>query len=312
MQGSTVNSFDLPAQPLVKPDPQLEKLNKNNQRFKWSIILVACGTVLMAASAIFSFWDKHALAIFLPDLFIMLFSGVSLVSSRLLTKNVSNYWKRLEQRRQAAARGDQRLLADEQPVADAHAYPLPLTIRQRPRMASFAILVACTLVSCLVGGGIAILFLTRMQPSPHHTSLSPLFTFVFIGIFALLGLAMALVVPIVLYTKVRQQITLTEDGLIQVGLSPKVRSIPWSEARLLAILSIYGAKKYPSPALFELSSGNEIIRWNWLRKNSMSMWYFANSRADAAEYERQMRSALSIIAAKTGLPLYDLRKEMPE
>lgn len=40
--------------------------------------------------------------------------------------------------------------------------------------------------------------------------------------------------------------------------------------------------------------------------------YFANSRVDTEEYERQMRSALSIIAAKTGLPLYDLRKEIPE
>jgi hypothetical protein len=312
MQQNTITSFDLPSQPLVKPDPQLEKLNKNNRRFKWSIILVACGAVLMAASAIFSFWDKHALTIFLPDLFIMLFGGVSIVSSRFFMKNVSNYWKRLEQRRQAAARGDQRLLADEQPAADTHAYTLPLTIRQRPRLASFAILAVCTFVSCLVGGSLSLLFFTRMMPSPHHTSSSPLFTFILIGILALLGLATALAFSIIMYTKVRQQITLTEDGLMQVGLSSKVRSIPWSEARLFAILSIYGAKKYPSPALFELSSGNEIIRWNWLRKNSMSMWYFANSRVDTAEYERQMRSALSIIAAKTGLPLYDLRKEMPE
>lgn len=312
MQGSTVNSFDLPAQPLVKPEPQVEKLNSNNRRSKWSIILFAFGTVCMVVAGLMSFWDHRALTLLLPDLFIMLCSGGSIFSSKFLVRSVSKHWQRLEQRRQAAARGDQRLLATEQPVADAHALTLPLTIRQRPRIASFALMSGITCLSCTVGISLAVLFLTHIVPLPHHTDWPPTLVFGIMGILSLLGLVATIGFAVLMYTRVRQQITLTEDGLMQVGLSSKVRSIPWSEARLFAILGIYGAKKYPSPALFELSSSNEIIRWNWIRKNSMNVWYFADSRVDPAEYERQMHGVFSIITAKTGLPLYDLRKERPK
>jgi protein-S-isoprenylcysteine O-methyltransferase Ste14 len=311
MQKNTVTSFDRPAQPLVKPDPQLEKLDKNNRRSKWSIILFAFGTLLMVVTLILFFWFKRPLTILLPDLFIMLSSGGSILFLRFLTKNISKYWKQLEQHRQAAARGDQRLLADEQPVADGHVYTLPFTIRQSPRKASFMLMSGTTFLSSIIGISLAILFLTHIVPLPHHTDWPPTLVFSVIGVLSLFGLVATIAFAILMYTRVRQQITLTENGLMQVGLSRKVRSIPWSEARLFAILGIYGAKKYPSPALFELSSGNEIIRWNWIRRNSMRVLYFANSRVDTAEYERQMNGALSIIAAKTGLPLYDLRKEMP-
>ncbi|MDQ2888404.1 MAG: hypothetical protein M3Y39_20255 [Chloroflexota bacterium] len=101
---------------------------------------------------------------------------------------------------------------------------------------------------------------------PHHTDWPPTLVFGIMGILSLLGLVATIGFAVLMYTRVRQQITLTEDGLMQVGLSSKVRSIPWSEARLFAILGIYGAKKYPSrrsssfPAVMRSSVGTGYAR----------------------------------------------------
>jgi hypothetical protein len=115
-----------------------------------------------------------------------------------------------------------------------------------------------------------------------------------------------------LYTETHKQITLTEHGIMQVGISPKIQSIPWSEVRLFAISAF--AASYPNnrrsqlPMICQVASEHEVIQWYWLR--SKISFRLATLSVSPAEYEQQMNSVLAVIKAKTGLPLYDLRQKL--
>lgn len=311
MQNTTTTNTYQTEHILVKPEPIAEKLGKRNRiNGKISIVLLVILFIGLVFVIIGSFLDKK-LSMLIPFyLFILIINGSSTLYSRFFAGKVQRYWQQVEQRRQAAARGDQHLLADEQPQPDAQALTLPITIKQSPRISSFALLLTCLFSGLLIGGTIGLLIITHILPLPGH--FTPMFIYIILGVAALFILGIGGLFTFIMYSKVRQQITLTESGLIQAGISSKIRSIPWSEAHLFAELGIYGAKKYPYPALFELASEHEIIRWNWIRKNSLKVWYFANSKAAPEEYERQMQGVLAIVAAKTGLPLYDLRKDVKQ
>ena len=82
---------------------------------------------------------------------------------------------------------------------------------------------------------------------------------------------------------------------------------PYHDTTLTEVISNLDIKKYRHPIMFELSSAHDVVRWGWMRRNSMRVIFFARPASSAQEYERQMQRLLSLIAAKTGLPLYDLR-----
>jgi hypothetical protein len=64
----------------------------------------------------------------------------------------------------------------------------------------------------------------------------------------------------------------------------------------------------PPPVIFEVASAHEVIRWYWLR--GRGAFLLEKPLVPLAEYEQQMNGMLAVIKAKTGLPLYDLRKEL--
>lgn len=296
---------------LVKPEPQAQKYLKGRPMSKLSIVAIVLLSICVLISAIGSLWDPHLLASLPLYLVLLLLNGASLFFSRFTLNRVGNYWTQLETRRQAAAGGDPRLLAKEQPEASATALALPITIEQRPRLSTFLLLPGLILLSVLLGGLLGTGLFMHFVPLSRSGSWPGLFVIIMIGIIGLLALFFAALCAFFMYYRVRQQITLTQDGLLQVGLFSKVRSIPWRDARLFAILGIYGAKTYPLPTQFELASHEEIIRWGWMHENSRKVLYFAKSKVSPEEYQRQMQGVLSVIAAKTGLPLYDLRQETP-
>lgn len=88
-----------------------------------------------------------------------------------------------------------------------------------------------------------------------------------------------------------------------MSIGCNLRTIKWSEARLFAI---YPSRK-PSdlPRYYELSGKDAIVRWRRMRPDAP--FRFTKKPASFDEYDRQMEALLSLIAAKTGLPLYDLR-----
>ena len=52
------------------------------------------------------------------------------------------------------------------------------------------------------------------------------------------------------------------------------------------------------------------MRWTWfLRK---TYWVDLEPTISHDEYNRQMQALLSLVAAKAGLPLYDLREDLPK
>lgn len=110
-----------------------------------------------------------------------------------------------------------------------------------------------------------------------------------------------------LYVGAREQITVTERGLIKVGLLRKVHSVSWEEAQLFAIDGVSGSMKYPHPIVYELSSMHDVVRWVWMRRSNRRVIFISQPTVSVEEYKRQMQALLSLIAARTGLSLYDLR-----
>lgn len=99
-----------------------------------------------------------------------------------------------------------------------------------------------------------------------------------------------------------QYVTITDGGLAFASFR-FTETITWDQATLFCIPR--GAP-YGPPRYFELSGPNEIVQWWRLRPDSpLSRIY--EPAVSAAEYDAQLDALLSLIAARTGLPLYDLR-----
>ncbi len=105
----------------------------------------------------------------------------------------------------------------------------------------------------------------------------------------------------------RPQITVTEGGLIS-NTGMKI-IMPWYEARLFAMYGTFGKQKSGAAITYELSSARAIVRWTWILRRTLSPGLEPVIPHD--EYNRQMQALLSCVVARTGLPLYDLREDLP-
>jgi hypothetical protein len=265
--------------------------------------------------------NSHFPASFLP--FYAIFFFLYFVFMLFFSTRPVKFWERLERRRQMAAGGDQKLLASEQPRPDANALPLPTvlgqsspvtsdsslltTVVQRPNWNIFLVIFGVAFLTVIIFAVIIFLFLpTLLPPLPHHRALPLAFVFIAVAVFVVLMLLYCSILFGVMYFKARQHLTVTEHGLIMLGFR-KVHSVSWQEAKLFAIDGIFGARRYPHPSIFELSSANDIIRWTWMRRSSFRVLFYSQPVLSEEDYNRQMQSLLSFIAARTGLPLYDLR-----
>ncbi len=223
------------------------------------------------------------------------------------------WFQRLELRRQAAARGDTNLLADPQPMSDAYAVPLPVTINAVPRSSSSTkvLIVVFGLIVCFMAGVIAFLIAASQHPvvraghpSALHISILPL-----AATMVCLTVIVVLLIVLLRHNMYNQKITFTEHGLIQTGSSSQVHSIPWRDARLFARNAPSGIVQInnrPLLSMFQIASENEVVQWHWVYSSKLYKPPFGLSHA---EYNQQMQDLLSLITARTGLPLYDLRKQ---
>ncbi|HZU65635.1 MAG TPA: hypothetical protein VFA09_00030 [Ktedonobacteraceae bacterium] len=305
---------------IVIVEPTLTRLRVS----RW-LMLIGGGIMLLGIVAIVisSLFDKSNPfpGSFFP--FYVIFYFVYAVFMLFFFTRLYKFWERLERRRQIAAAGDPSLLAAQQPRPDADALPVPTvigeaspaksntslrtTFKQRPNWKVFLIILGSFFVGMIV---IAVLFFvffpTLFPPLPHHHTLPSIFVIIVIAVFVVLMLLYGGLLFGVMYFKARQHLTVTENGLMMFGFL-KVHSVPWQEAKLFAIDGLFGAKRYPHPTIFELSSANDIVRWTWMRRSSFRVVFYARPVLSEEEYNRQMESLLSFIAARTGLPLYDLR-----
>lgn len=200
-------------------------------------------------------------------------------------------------RRQAAARGESDLLAEEQPIPDAYAHALPFRIRQSPSKRFFLSFTTRGSI-CLVGICVGIVL--------HLSSLSLSQTFIACWLITLGVIAMSVSIIDFYngYRRYREQITVTENGVIAHG--SHIRYLAWDEISLFAIDHPLGNER-KALTEFELSSSNEIIRWRWSQSDKYSLIYRDYTVAATDEYDKQMQTLLALIAGRTGLTLYDLR-----
>src|SRR6266849_3738294 len=133
--------------------------------------------------------------------------------------------KRLEQRRQRAAKGDASLLAAEQPVPYVTALSLPITIGQRPKWGTLLLFPGILLA--LMTALVLLLIISppySLLPPPNGQPLPQSVVFILVGSLLIVMLLLCGLLIASLYARVREQITVTEHGLIKVGLLRKVHS----------------------------------------------------------------------------------------
>ena len=198
---------------------------------------------------------------------------------------------RLDRQREASARGDTQKLAQEQPAPDPHALSLPMRIQHLPRNGFWIILLyTCTVVFLIL----EIVFISiALQKRDFQ---------------------IAIILPITLIVlwlgtwlyRSQQWLEVMDDGLTFRTLTGK-RTIRWKDARLFAVHPPITAYRpiYPTDDIFELSSAKSIIHWTW-RKG----WFpsqVVKAKVHPETQRQQMQELLSIIRAKTELPLYDFR-----
>ncbi len=289
----------------VKVDPALS-------RSRISRVLMCIAAAIWVTTLILSFL-LHESSPFYPSFLYIFIVTIVIFNIISVTKRV-RYQERLEQRRQAAARGDQNLLAPEQPLQDATALPLPITLRRRHSGKMYLRLLTVMLLLVLILFILFYIVLSFLFPLLPGSQLSPqtfvliiLVSFAFV-ILLVFGLSFGM-----LYAQEREQLTVTEHGLMKFGLWSKIQSVSWQEARLFAISGTNGLKKTGRlaariPSQYELSSANDIIRWGPLPDTNIQA-FVSGETASPLPAQGNYRQALhSLIAARTGLPLYDLRE----
>lgn len=196
--------------------------------------------------------------------------------------------RRTEKRRRAAVSGAQWFpLASPQPYPDPEALPVPFVITIRPGWLAFLLtpVIAWTAVVGVVYCGFWSYVWPNTGPMIHTLALT---------------LALMLAISTWVLLSMYHWIEVDVDGLTVRTLFWS-KSMLWHEARLFAVDAALKAKENPNS--YELSSAKTILRWLWKRKPSR----FTRLSCPFVEYEWQMKALHSVIAARTGLPLYDLR-----
>ncbi|GAC1356901.1 MAG: hypothetical protein NVSMB38_38850 [Ktedonobacteraceae bacterium] len=213
-----------------------------------------------------------------------------------------SYWQRIEQRRLTATLGDRTLLAAEQPQPNAASLRLPASITLRYRKESLLLWpTALVLLGMLLGAFLSFMSEFVHQPSFFHR-LTPAgwVLFLFIPIAMLITIA---VFVVVFSQLLGQQLGITEDGLTSRSMG-QTSSVCWNEARLFARYETFGAQNSGAAITYELSSATDIVRWTWVRRRTYLVGL--EPTLSLAQYVRQEEALLSLVAAKTGLALYDM------
>jgi hypothetical protein len=214
------------------------------------------------------------------------------------------YWKRIEHQRFAAARGEYTLLAAEQPWPEEVPTFLSLFVELRRSREFFLLMTALESPLALLMASYFTEALILYNDLSLFSSNPFLVFFVLFLLFALIPLAVAFFA----LRSSGQELTVTEDGMT-VHDNHQVHVVKWQEARLFAMYGTFGKQKSGTSITYELSSARDIVRWTWVLRRTWSPGLEPTIPQD--EYNRQMQALLSFVVARTGLPLYDLREDLP-
>jgi hypothetical protein len=280
---------------LLRANPALTTLH--SQRF-WFLFFTASLVALLGLRfvvyALFSDSGSSSSNSIIYAYLCMLILYVFLVILSFLQER---YWRRIEKLRFAAVKGDRSLLADEQPIPDTLALSLPATIRLRPSKWLILQMLGWTVVVVLIIIGAFHLF------GSNFATFTPANFQAFAAFVALIvALLWGLFVLFILVYK-RLEIKIMAQGL-SVNHFGSHHTIKWDEVRLFARYSTFSDPRRKRIITYELSSTTNIVYLSWIQSKSFPATIEPAIRLE--EYHRRMRALLSLIAAKTGRPLYDL------
>jgi hypothetical protein len=211
-------------------------------------------------------------------------------------------WQQIDQRRQAAANGTHggAALAAIQPFPDEVALLLPAVIvHKRSRLREIVWSLGFYI-------GVYALF-TFIDDFPLRSwGWAAFFTDIRSmwpgGVGYLVGLSVA--------SLLRSPYTQLEVRTFGLTLSTptKTKLVRWREARLFAVRG--PRTSFSKAVTYEFASASEVITWKPLRR--LHWWSIERPIVPFEEYQRQMEGLLSLIAARTHLPLYDVRQPPAE
>ena len=211
-------------------------------------------------------------------------------------------FRKVDQRRALALQGEQNMLAAEQPVPNANALPLPMTIELRPTARYYPFFFALIIIGGFIGGLIAYFSDPTRGHTGHHANLTVLIIIIAVS------LAVLLVFVAMFYLILRKQIyyllQVDEQG-IQVSYNRITTRVNWNDARLFTVNAV---KKLRRPKSYELVSQDTIVRWMWI-PGTVSPLFMFHPTIPQEEYDRQMQGLLEVVAGRTHLPLYDISQQ---
>ena len=206
--------------------------------------------------------------------------------------------RRLDQRRERALQGDRSLLAKEQPLPDPHILPIPTTIKLDQSRRAIVILGLFIALVLFIPFVIGIVFGTAQS----HSSSGNHVLLIVLLILGGAGVALLVALVIIFYL-IRTQLSFT-IVVDEQGLSSTYRGITatihWSDAHLFAVLN---PDKPSNMRFYELSNEDTVVRWVNMPERAL---FQRKENKDTAEYRRKVHALFPFIAARTGLPLYDL------
>ncbi len=273
--------------------------------FLWFFIAIAMLALVIVSVLIDDIFNggqhfSHSTALSGPILLLIL-SACYLILGMLQVR----YWERIERRRFAAVRGNQLFLAAEQPTPGASLLPLPTTIiTPRRGKKAFLLIIGITLLMAMFFAG----WFTWFDSNPLLLLPDHLLNFLALSAIGFVAASM-LFFAILFSPLARQQVKVTEGGLAaREGM--QAPTVMWQEARLFAMYGTFGAQKSGASITYELSSARDIVRWTWVLRKTH--WGGLEPTIPRDEYNRQMQALLSLVVTRTGLPLYDLREDLPK
>jgi hypothetical protein len=290
---------------MIKADPNVVRYRRLRILYFGALIIMVVSMAPLYLTSTLS-TSFRVWSLILP--FFVLFSFYSFIQQ-------GQYWKRFEQRRIRAVQGDRRLLAEEQPELDKAALSLPLTIQSRTSSPEnfFQPIIGAVVITMIIVGVIGFLAGSTSIFSPSN-----ILSFVLGGLAILvliLVMLFAMVFLALILSRTDQRIELTELGMT-IRQGGRAHSVAWDEARLFAIVGVYGLKKSLSPSVYQLASAKDILKWTYQRRRSPErngLLYrpilAIKPITSYEEYERQMQALPALVVAKMGLQLYDLRDD---
>lgn len=202
--------------------------------------------------------------------------------------------RRIRRANRQAENNEPGQLAAHQPIADEQALSLPTVLEVKASKGKYILVHTGLYTLCDT-------IITLLAAAQQNTLSFDRFTTILLLALSI-GLLLGMLNFFLLGKSLGQTLTVDEHGISVVN-SQQNMYIDWRNARFFGLRQNH---KPGTVGLYELSCDQAIVRWWWLRPTH-SLFNFLQPTIPYDEYTRKMANLLSLIAAKTHLPLHEIK-----